>query len=96
MRESLCMVVTAHIIVKGIVQGVGYRYFVYHRAVQLGLVGYVKNLFNGDVEIEVEGDRSLIEELIGEVRVGPRSASVRDVSVRWDQSGTNRSGFHIF
>ncbi len=90
------MDVSAHIVVRGFVQGVGYRYFAYHRAIQLGLRGYVKNLYNGDVEVVAEGDRSLIEELIKELRVGPRVADVRDVMVRWGEDHRKYSGFHIF
>jgi len=75
--------VRAHIIVKGLVQGVGYRWFVERHAKQLGLTGYVRNLPDGDVEVVVEGARSLIEELIRELKVGPRFASVEDVRVTW-------------
>ena len=75
--------VRAHIIVKGLVQGVGYRWFVEHHAKQLGLTGYVRNLPNGDVEVVVEGARGLIEELIRKLKVGPRFASVEDVRVTW-------------
>ncbi len=77
------MEVGAKIVVKGFVQAVGFRFFIYHRAERLGLKGYVRNAYNGDVEIEVEGDRSLIEELIKEVKVGPRAARVSDVHVEW-------------
>lgn len=73
----------AHIIVKGLVQGVGFRWFVEREANELGLAGYVKNLFNGDVEVEVEGERGLIEELIKRLRVGNRSSHVTDVQVSW-------------
>ncbi|PIU44278.1 MAG: acylphosphatase [Ignavibacteriales bacterium CG07_land_8_20_14_0_80_59_12] len=73
----------AHIIVKGMVQGVGFRWFVRSRASRLGLHGYVRNLDNGNVEIEVEGSRSLVESLIAEVRVGPRFADVRDLVVSY-------------
>ncbi len=73
----------AHIIVKGLVQGVGFRWFVEREAKQLSLVGYVKNLFNGNVEVEVEGEKGLIEELIKILRVGNRSSRVIDVVVNW-------------
>jgi acylphosphatase len=73
----------AHIIVRGMVQGVGFRFFVYSRATRLGLLGYVKNLPDGNVEVVVEGDRSIIEELLKDLRVGPRSARVVDLDVRW-------------
>lgn len=89
------MDIGANIIVKGLVQGVGFRYFVYYRAVRLNLTGYVKNLFNGDVEIDVEGDRSSIEELIKEVKVGPRFAEVKDVIVRWKNIENFYKGFEI-
>src|SRR6266850_6133424 len=56
------MTVGASIIVEGMVQGVGFRYFVYTKASRLGLTGFVRNLASDAVEIEVEGDRSLIEE----------------------------------
>jgi acylphosphatase len=73
----------AYIIVKGLVQGVGFRWFVEREAKQLGLNGYVKNLFNGNVEVEVEGERGLIEQLIKQLRVGNRSSHVIDVQVSW-------------
>ena len=77
------MEVRAHIMVEGMVQGVGFRWFVARRAETLGLRGYVRNLGNGNVEIEAEGTRSAVEELIGEVKVGPRSADVTNVRVEW-------------
>jgi acylphosphatase len=79
------MMIAAHILVRGMVQGVGFRYFVHMTAGELGLNGYVRNLFNGDVEIEVEGNRSLIEEFIKKVKVGPRSAHVSDLSIDWKE-----------
>ena len=79
------MEVGAHIVVKGYVQGVGFRFFVYRAAVSLQLKGTVENLLNGDVRIVVEGDRSLIEELVKAATIGPRSAEVNDVTVRWEK-----------
>ncbi|HTP79866.1 MAG TPA: acylphosphatase [Bacteroidota bacterium] len=73
----------AHIVVRGLVQGVGFRYFVLMRAQKFALRGYVQNVYNGDVEIEVEGARSLVEEFIGEVKVGPRAAHVSDLRIDW-------------
>jgi len=73
-----------HIIVEGLVQGVGFRWFVARRAQALGVRGFVRNLYDGNVEIEAEGDRSLLEELIGEVKVGPRSAHVTNMRLEWE------------
>jgi acylphosphatase len=87
------MEVQAHILVKGMVQGVGFRYFVASHANQFHLVGYVRNLFNGDVEIVVEGERGAIEELIKIVKVGPRMAHIEDVQVQW---GNYSGSFRMF
>jgi acylphosphatase len=89
------MEVGAHIIVSGMVQGVGFRYFVYNRAIKLGLNGSVKNLFNGDVEIEVEGERSLVEVFIQEVKIGPRAAHVAGVKIEWEKPGKHFHEFRI-
>lgn len=89
------MEIGVHIIVKGLVQGVGFRFFVERYAVQLGLQGYVRNLYNGDVEIETEGDRSLVEEFIKEVKIGPRSAHIKDLKIEWTEYQNKFKGFEV-
>ena len=89
------MEIRAHLFASGLVQGVGFRYFVYNRAINLGLVGYVQNIFSGEVEIEIEGDRSLIEEFIKEVKVGPRAASVKDLKIEWLNTAKSYKSFEI-
>ncbi len=74
-----------HAIVKGLVQGVGYRFFVIRRAELLGLTGWVKNLPDGTVEVVAEGDRELLEELIKELWRGPSAAQVTDVIINWER-----------
>lgn len=76
---------SARIVVSGMVQGVGFRYFVQHHATQLGVTGWVRNLPNGDVEIEAEGSRESVESLILYARRGPRSAVVSNADVRWKE-----------
>lgn len=53
-----------HIIFYGRVQGVGFRYYSVNKARQLGLTGWVKNLYDGSVEMEVQGEEVKIDELI--------------------------------
>ena len=53
-----------HIIFYGRVQGVGFRYYAVNKANQLGLTGWVRNLLDETVEMEVQGEESLIDELI--------------------------------
>lgn len=81
------MHIAAHMIVEGLVQGVGFRWFVARHAESLGLTGYVSNLYNGNVEIEAVGERGLIEELIKQVKVGPRSAHVTNLKLDWLEEG---------
>jgi acylphosphatase len=85
----------AHIIVHGLVQGVGFRWFVARQAGTLGLRGFVRNRPEGTVELEAEGDRSLIEELIAHVKVGPRSSQVRDLRIEWQQPLKDTKPFEI-
>ena len=53
-----------HIILHGRVQGVGFRYYAVNKANQLGLTGWVRNLPDGTVEMEVQGNEPSIDELI--------------------------------
>jgi len=89
------MQIGVHIIVQGYVQGVGFRWFVLRRATSLGLTGWVRNGYRGEVELEAEGERSLIEELIKEVKVGPRSAQVKDLIIEWQEIKNQFTGFEI-
>ena len=69
--------------VKGRVQGVGFRWFVQQKAQKFEVSGYVRNLDNGDVEIEAEGERGRLEELIKSVKVGPTFSKVADIIIEW-------------
>ena len=71
-----------HAIVQGRVQGVSFRYYTQQRARELGLTGYVRNVWDGTVEVVAEGERSEVDRLLAFLRVGPRSAFVADVKVR--------------
>jgi len=70
-------------IVRGRVQGVGFRYFICREAQRLGLRGYAKNMFNGDVEIVAEGRMEFLQELVSKARTGPSGAYVSDTQVEW-------------
>ncbi len=66
-------------IVRGRVQGVGYRYFVERIAGELGLTGYARNLDDGSVEVYAVGPPEQVAELSGYLRKGPRWSEVRGV-----------------
>ena len=85
----------AKIIVNGLVQGVGFRYFVIRHAQRLGLRGYTENLYTGEVLTEVEGDTGLIQELIKEIRVGPSYAHVKNCAVEWGEYKNEFDSFEV-
>ncbi|MEK7775045.1 MAG: acylphosphatase [Candidatus Zixiibacteriota bacterium] len=73
--------VAVEVTIFGRVQGVGYRYFCARVARELGLTGWVKNNHNDSVSAWLEGDKSVVESAIAELRLGPSSAHVIEVKV---------------
>ncbi len=71
------MIQAVHVIVSGRVQGVGYRWFVQNVATKLGIKGYVRNLPDGTVELDAEGETESLNTLINEMKKGPRGAYVQ-------------------
>ena len=67
------------LIIKGRVQGVGYRFFARRKASKYGLTGYVKNLFNGDVKIIVRGKDDKINLFLEDLKRGPSLSVVIDI-----------------
>jgi len=68
--------VVRHIYVRGNVQGVGFRAFVEHHALQRGLEGWVRNRRDGSVEAVFAGPAKSVEGMIAACRVGPLSGRV--------------------
>ncbi len=66
-------------IVAGKVQGVGYRFFIYHLAVQLSLKGWVKNNSDGSVQIMVQGNIDIVETFLHHAKQGPVHAKVEQI-----------------
>jgi acylphosphatase len=87
--------VRAEITVNGLVQGVGFRYYILRQAQNLALKGYVKNLFSGEVYILAEGERGMIEEFIKLTRTGPLHAHVKNCRVEWSNSTDEFTTFEI-
>ena len=71
----------ARFIVQGTVQGIFFRQFVKEHAEKLGIVGFVRNLTGGDVEILAEGEIEKIERLSRLVKKGPEHAQIRHVQI---------------
>lgn len=89
------MKIRTMVTVKGLVQGVSYRYFTVQKAVQLNVAGWVKNLPNGDVQGCFEGEERDVLDLIDWCRVGPSRAQVDRVIVdRMEFTGEFKE-FHV-
>ena len=81
-------------LVRGRVQGVGYRYFAQRAAESLGLAGYVRNLDDGRVEVYAVGPKNELAEFAGLLYRGPRWADVRGVDEQ-EAAVERYSSFHI-
>ena len=73
----------AHVVVQGMVQGVGFRYSCVHEAQRRRLTGWVRNTYDGDVEAVFEGEKPDVEDMVAWCHEGPVSADVRGVEVGW-------------
>ncbi len=68
-----------HYLIRGDVQGVGYRYFAKGIAERLGVKGFVRNLHSGEVEVHAEADDVALQLFKTELKRGPRMAQVTEV-----------------
>ena len=67
-------------VVRGRVQGVGYRFFAMRAARELGVNGWVRNLPDGSVETLAEGDDAAMEQYLSRLRSGPLASRVDEVA----------------
>jgi acylphosphatase len=88
--------VRAQIVVRGRVQGVGYRAFVVRAGTRHGLFGGVRNRDDGRVELDVEGTRTAIEALLSELKIGPPGAHVTGVEAEWKPATGRFSDFMVW
>ena len=75
------MATVRHLRISGRVQGVGFRFYMEHKARELGVAGWVRNRHDGTVEAMVQGTPEAVHAMIAAARQGPRSALVTDVKV---------------
>ena len=95
MQENQPSNVRLHAIIDGVVQGVGFRMFVLEEASRLGLTGWVRNLWDGKVEVTAEGPRSQLEVLLAKLNIGPHSAYVTEVKSNWEEATGEYLRFHV-
>ena len=73
--------IRVHAVVTGRVQGVGFRWATRHEAQRLGLAGFVRNLPDGSVEVEAEGEADVVGHFLQWLELGPAAAQVSQVLV---------------
>jgi acylphosphatase len=81
--DSIATRRTLHARVEGMVQGVGFRFSTVHQARRLGVNGYVRNLWDGTVEVVAEGREKQLQQLESWLHHGPPGAVVRRVHSRY-------------
>jgi len=84
-----------HVFYSGRVQGVGFRFTVEETAHRLGVVGWVKNLRNGRVELVVEAEEKILGQFLDEMRKGPMRNFIEDVEVTWSDATDAFTDFEV-
>jgi len=84
-----------HVLISGRVQGVWYRASTKNKADELGLVGWVRNTEEGNVEAVFEGEKGQIDEMIAWCWIGPPMAKVTDIKMLPIHSDETYSGFVV-
>ena len=82
-------------IVSGRVQGVGYRASAAYEARRLGVHGWVRNRHDGTVEVDAQGDETVLQTFLVYLRQGPPGARVKMVDVDWLPVATDLGPFEI-
>ncbi len=95
MEHSACEMFEMHVIVKGQVQGVGFRSMTRYYALELKLQGSVKNLANGTVEICAQGTRAQLENLLKKLKEETSPGQIAEASVEYFPIQTAHHDFHI-
>ena len=79
----------------GRVQGVGFRFFVQQNSLELGLTGWVRNMSDGTVTMEVQGEQEAVDELAGLIRKGNLFVKVKSLSLEGEDVVPDEKGFSI-
>ncbi len=79
----------------GDVQGVGFRAFAQRHAWRLGVRGYVRNAWDGTVEVVAEGERKTLETFLSILKEGPRYGRVSRIEVEWAEATDEFQGFGV-
>ena len=84
-----------HVYFSGVVQGVGFRFTAERLALDLGLSGWAKNLFDGRVEVVSEGDESDLTDFLNKMKNGPLKRYITRTDVTWQEATGEFTEFTI-
>ncbi len=94
-KKTLPLESRAHVFYSGRVQGIGFRYTAERLALEEGLVGWVKNLADGRVELVCEGARGKAENLLERIRQSALGPHIRGAAVTWEKPAGEFSEFQV-
>ena len=95
METNLTQKSRLHATVEGRVQGVGFRAFVEQSAELFNLKGWVRNRWDGSVEVAAEGERQDLEKLLAALRRGPRASGISEVRFEWQAAMGEFTNFSV-
>jgi acylphosphatase len=85
----------AHLFIQGKVQGVSFRYFTVQEAKSRNLTGWVRNLWDGRVEVIINGNEEAVKSMVEWCEHGPPSASVENVDISWEEPAAEFTNFRV-
>jgi acylphosphatase len=83
------------ILIEGRLQGANFRYHTQQQAQKLGLAGFVRNLSDGRIEIDAQGDDDNIDKMLAWYQEGPQSGQIKSILFRYDELNENASDFVV-
>ncbi|MFW5998273.1 MAG: acylphosphatase [Bacillota bacterium] len=87
--------VRKHVYLSGRVQGVGFRASARRKAGEIGVKGWVRNLYDGRVEAVIEGNKTEVQKMVKYLRKGPSFARVEDIEIHKEKYRDEFKNFTI-
>ena len=85
----------AHLFIQGRVQGVSFRYYTVQEARAHALTGWVRNLWDGRVEVLLEGNDDAVKQMVEWCQNGPPHAAVENVEILWEEPSAEFNNFRV-
>lgn len=87
--------VRIRILIEGRLQGMNFRYHTQQQAEKLGLVGFVRNLSDGRIEIDAQGEEDKIEQMLAWCQEGPQNTQIKSILFRYDEPVERHTDFVV-